>query len=169
MAKMSFDYGLDNADACFKRKYRWLMKIPSVSDEPINALPPNKSGRPSLTFKNMEAQHMHETIYFPGKPDWKPVNLTLFDIKKNDHPVIKWINLMYEVNNDSVKFKYATDGFKKEGKLELYDGCGEVIEKWTFENMYIENAEFGELDYGDSGILYVDLQIRYDRAFWEKV
>jgi hypothetical protein len=167
--RMSFDYGLEKTTACFKRKYRWLMKIPGVSDEPIGALPPNKSARPSLAFKSMEAQHLHETIFFPGKPDWKPVTLTLFDIKKNKHPVMEWIKLMYEVDQSSVKFKYATDGFKKEGKLELYDGCGEIIERWIFENMYIENADFGELDYSDSSVDYVDLTIRYDRAYWEQV
>lgn len=167
--RMSFDYGLEKTTACFKRKYRWLMKIPDVSDEPIGALPPNKSARPSLAFKSMEAQHLHETIFFPGKPDWKPVTLTLFDIKKNKHPVMEWIKLMYEVDQSSVKFKYATDGFKKEGKLELYDGCGEIIERWIFENMYIENADFGELDYSDSSVVYVDLTIRYDRAYWEQI
>lgn len=76
---------------------------------------------------------------------------------------------MYEVDQSSVKFKYATDGFKKEGKLELYDGCGEVIERWIFENMYIESADFGDLDHSDSGVVYVDLTIRYDRAYWERV
>jgi hypothetical protein len=167
--RMSFDFGLDKTTACFKRKYRWLLKIDGVSAEGIDALPPTKAGRPSLTFKSMEAQHFHETIYFPGKPDWKPINLTLFDLKKNKHPVIEWINEYYEVNSSGVTLKTATNGFKKQGKLELYDGCGEIIEKWIFENMYPETIEFGELDHSDSNIIYVDISLRYDRAYYEPV
>ncbi len=167
--RMSFNYGLEKTDACFKRKYRWLFKINEISAQGINALPPTKSGRPSLTFKSLEAQHLHETIYFPGKPDWKPVNLTLFDLKKNKHPIIEWINLYYKVDAGSVTLLTATNGFKKQGTLELYDGCGTVIEKWVFENMYPETAEFGELDHSDSAVIYVDLSLRYDRAYYEQV
>ena len=90
-------------------------------------------------------------------------------MKKNKHPVIEWINEYYEVNSSGVKLKTATNGFKKQGKLELYDGCGEIIEKWIFENMYPETVEFGELDHSDSNIIYVDLSLRYDRAYYEPV
>jgi hypothetical protein len=51
--RMSFDFGLDKTTACFKRKYRWLLKIDGVSAEGIDALPPTKSGRPNLTFKSI--------------------------------------------------------------------------------------------------------------------
>lgn len=166
---MSFAYGLEKTDACFKRKYRWLLKIEGVSAKGINALPPTKSGRPSLTFKSIEAQHLHETIYFPGKPDWKPVNLTLFDLKKNNHPVLDWVKKYYEVSESAVNLLTATNGFKKQGELELYDGCGEIIEKWVFENMYPETIDFGELDHSDSAIVYVDLTLRYDRAYYVQV
>jgi len=160
---MGFDFGLEKTDACFKRKHRWLLKIPDVSATGIDTLPPNKSARPSLSFKSLEAQHMQETIYFPAKGDWKPINLTLFDLKKNKNPVWEWIKLIYPAE-DSIG---RGEDYKKDATLELYDGCGEVIEKWIFENVYIENAEFGDLDHGDASVIYMDITLRYDRAYFE--
>ena len=66
---------------CFKRKHRWLFEIEDVSGDPAvsKVLPPSKASRPNLQFKELEAQHVSETIYFPGKPDWKPITVTLYD------------------------------------------------------------------------------------------
>lgn len=162
---MSFDFGLESPSACFKRKYRWLLKIPEVSATGVDTLPPSKAGRPSISFKSMEAQHMIETINFPSKPEWKAINLTLFDLKKSKNPVIEWISKIYEVTQSSATYKVATNGFKKEATLELYDGCGEVIEKWVMENVYIESADFGDLDYTSSDVCMIDLSLKYDRAY----
>ena len=160
MAKMSWDFGLEKTDACFKRKYRWLLKIPEVSATGIETLPPTKSARPSITFKTLEAQHMQETIYFPGKPDWKPLNLTLFDLRKNENPIWTWIKLTYPAEDS----KGRAPKYKKQGLLEMYDGCGTTIEQWRLDNMFIESADFGDLDHSVSDVTYIDVTLRYDRA-----
>ena len=69
---------LNLPNTCFKRKHRWFVKFDDIDYADI--LPPNKTARPTLSFKEMEAQHLNETIYFPGKPDWKPINLTLYEM-----------------------------------------------------------------------------------------
>ena len=69
-------------DGCFKRKNRWLFTIPEISAEGINALPPSKASRPGLSFKELSMEHLTETIYYPGKPEWKPITLTLYDLRK---------------------------------------------------------------------------------------
>ena len=152
--------GADNT--CFKRKYRWLFEIPDVADEGINALPAFKSSRPSLQFKEIELQHMSETLYYPGKPDWKPVSLTLYDIKKGQNTIFDWIKNYYDPNGS---FNYAVDFKIHQATLKLYDGCGFNIEKWIFENVWCQNVEFGELDYALSDVVTVDLTMRYDRAY----
>jgi hypothetical protein len=165
--RMSFDFGLEKPNACFKRKYRWLFKIEDVSAEGVNSLPPLKSARPSLSFKEMEAQHLNETVYFPGKPDWKPVALTLYDIRKNRHPVFEWIKRVYDPQDGTWKpsvtsgkpFKIAST------TLELYDGCGEPIEIWRYEGVWPQTIEFGELEMSNSDVIVCDLTLRYDRAY----
>ena len=83
-------------DVCIMRKFRWLFFIDGVCDDGTNSLPPDKGARPSLNFKEIEAQHLNETVYFAGKPDWKPVNLTLFDLKSKTNPIFKWLKEQYE-------------------------------------------------------------------------
>jgi hypothetical protein len=153
---------------CFKRKYRWFVKFDEENYTDI--LPPNKTARPTLTFKDMEAQHLNETIYFPGKPDWKPITLTLYDIQRGtDNAVWQTIIELYDPKkgtyNTSVG-SFAFDGYKfKEMKVGMLDGCGKTIEVWVFENPYFQEVNWGELDMTVSDVVYVDITIRYDRAY----
>jgi hypothetical protein len=166
---MGFDFGLDDENTCFKRKNRWLLIINEVSAEGINTLPPFKSARPSLSFKEIEAQHATEIIYFPGKPEWKPISLSLYDLKKPTHPVFEWLKKLYDPQQGTYSYSCTADGvggFKKsEATLEVYDGCGNVIETWIFENAWPQSIEFGDLDMSQSEVLTCDLVLRYDRAY----
>jgi hypothetical protein len=167
---MGFDFGLERSDLCMMRKFRWLFKIDEVSAQGANSLPPEKGARPSLSFKEVEVQHLNEIIYYPSKPDWKPINLTLYDLKKNENPVLKWITEQYNTKEGTWKVGYGREDrkFKKENAtLEMYDGCGNVIETWKFVNIWPNNIEWGELDMQDNNYLTVDLTLRYDRAYVE--
>ena len=164
---MGYDFGLENPEACMKRRNRWLFKIQNVSADGVSSLPPSKSARPSVSFKEIEVQHLNETVYFPGKPEWKPVTLTLYDLKKNLHPVFEWLSEVYDPKTSS-EYNPSCDGFKKpQATLELYDGCGEVIETWVFESVWPQSIEFGDLDMSSSELVTCDLTLRYDRAYIE--
>ena len=163
--------GLDDESTCFKRKFRWLFKIEDISAEGINALAPQKSARPTITFKEIEAQHLTETIYYPGKPDWKPVALTLYDIKKNKHPIFEWLKTLYDHKVGTYVPSCLPDkeSFKKHNaELELYDGCGNVIETWGFDHVWPNSIDFGDLDMASSDIVMCDLILRYDRAYFKR-
>lgn len=165
---MGFDFGLENPNACFKRKNRWLFKIDGISaSDGVYSLPPSKSARPSVSFKEIEAQHITETVYFPGKPEWKPVTLVLYDLKKNVHPIFEWLADLYDPRSTS-EYNASCDGFKKsKAILELYDGCGSKIESWIFESIWPQNIEFGDLDMSSSDLITCELTLRYDRAYIE--
>ena len=166
-------------NACFKMKFRWMMTIDGVagtknsgsSSEGVFVLPPLKSARPSLGFKEMEVKHVNETIYFPTRPEWKPINLTLYDLKGDNHPVWDWIKSIYDPDQGfffpTINFgsSGAESSFKKNVNLCLLDGCGTTMEKWKFENAWPQNIEFGDLDMSDSGFVTADIALRYDRAF----
>ena len=95
---------LGGSASCTKRKFRWQLKITDISVDGVNALPPEKSARPNLSFKEIEAQHLNETIYFAGKPEWKPISLVLYDLKTNRNPIFKWLLEQYdEVIEDGQK------------------------------------------------------------------
>lgn len=165
--EMGFQFGLEKSSVCFKRKFRWLFKIEEISAMGINTLPPVKGARPSMSFKELEVKHLTEDVYFPGKSEWKPITLTLFDLKQNKHPVFEWIKKIYNPQNDSLWTPVLDAKLKKTGTLELYDGCGTVIEKWTLDNIWPQSSEFGELDMSSSDYLVCDVTLRYDRAYIE--
>lgn len=164
---------LGNSDLCMMRKFRWLFFIDGVCDDGANALPPDKGARPSLSFKEIEVQHINEIVYFPGKPDWKPIQLTLFDLKMDNNPVFEWLASIYDVcggDDDEAEVSVWNAGkgnFKKNGKLRMFDGCGNIMEEWIFKNMWPNNIEWGELDMGNMDYVTVELMLRYDRA-WVK-
>lgn len=175
---MGFDFGTDIADVCFKRKHRWLFRIENISgggDDGVNALPPSRSARPNVSFKEMEAQHLTETIYYPAKPEWKPITLVLYDIKKKTiHPIFEWVKKIYEPQKETDNWRPSCivspiedAKFKKRASLELYDGCGNIIEKWVFENIWPQQVEFGDLDMSSSDIVTLEMTMRYDRAYIE--
>jgi hypothetical protein len=166
---MGFDFGLENPSSCFKQKNRWLFILEGISADKtgITALPPARGARPSLSFKESEAQHLNETVYYPSKPEWKPINLTLYDIKKEGattHPIFEYFKKYYDPQQEL----FSTPNKLKltEATLELYDGCGNIIETWKFENVYASGVEFGDLDMTTSDIVYCDLTLRYDRAYY---
>lgn len=168
MVKMGLQFGLEKDAMCPKRAFRWLFKIPMIScdDSPnaVNALPPEKSARPNLSFKEMDVNHLIEDVYYPAKPDWKPISLTLFDFKKEKHPVFEWIKEVYKPK-DGQFFEALRNDLIKECELTLYSGCGEPMESWIFEDCWPQAINFNTLDMTSSAIVMVDITLRYARAY----
>jgi len=175
---MGLRFGFENPTNSPKRKFRWLFQIDDISAKnskasEAKALPHRRGARPSLSWKEMECQHMNETIWFPMKPDWKPVQLHLYDIHCNSNPVFDWIR--YSERNTGGEGIYDPQNgvwnpildaeLKREATIKMLDGCGNVLETWTLEGCYPQNIEWGELDMDNVDLVTVDLTLRYDRAF----
>jgi hypothetical protein len=173
-------WSLDNF--VMKRAFRWLFSIENIVGKPeansVNVKPPLKSQRPTLTFKEITLEHKSETITMPGKAEWKPINLTLYDIaayslfngacRKIDNNVWRWINMFYFPNQAEYGFAANPNpqlSFKKPAFLTMLDGGGSVLEQWRFENAWCQDVNFGELDMSSSDIMTIDITLRYDRAY----
>lgn len=164
--KMSLDFGLE-ADACFKRPFRWLFFVKDVSASGVDALPPQKAARPVLAFKETQVEHLTETLYYPAKPDYKPIQITLYDLNasRGGHPVMRWIKTCFDAQEESRWQLPAQEGFIRDARLEMYDGCGNTLESWVYENAWPQQIDFGDLDMGNSGIVTCDITLRYARAY----
>ena len=179
---MAVNMGLHSGliDGRIKQKFRWAFKIQGVSDvfsqDSVNALPPLRSARPSISFKEMEVRHLIEDVYYPARPVWKMINLTLFDLCQATHPVFEWLRLLYDPEEGTFvppirrEANPATNGnsFIRRADLELFNGCGDVIERWVFENVWPQNAEFDTLDMGSEEIVTCDVTLRYFRAYIQR-
>ena len=163
MGNMGLEFGLEKGKYC-KRKNRYLVFIDGVSCEGVDALPPLSSSRPNLGFKEMIAKHVSEDVYYAAKPEWRPINLVLYDLKKNKHPVFEWIKEIYDPKTG--RFSPPNSGdFIKSARVILTDGCGNTIETWNLEDVWPQVANFQELDMGSADVITVDLTLRYVRAY----
>jgi hypothetical protein len=194
---MSFanpEWGFDGVTFKFpvmKTKFRWYFSIQNITGDSTQALPCIKASRPKIQFREMQAEHLNETIHYPSKPDWQPINITLLDrCIQQQHPIFTWLRLQYDPQPSSLGSSGGCKGasfigggcgscfdcsnwfpcvdplsFKTCACLQLYDGCGEVIESWVLEHCYPQTIDFGELDMTTSEVVTADVTLRYDRAF----
>lgn len=164
--KMGFN-GLGNSDNCFIRQFRWILEIENVcggEDVGITILPPLKAQRPIISFRSMDDYHLTEMVSIPSRPEWRPINVTLWTTKtKGMNPVFKWLKTYYDAKKGTIKF--YKDFQKSKVKLIMLDGCGQDIETWVYENVYPEQIDFGTLDMAHSDVVTCDLTLRYARAY----
>lgn len=176
MPKMGFQFGLEGDSLCLKRKNRWLLKIDGVSadnTEGISVLPPLKSARPTIKFKESLVKHLIEDVYYPAKPDWEPIKLTLYDLKTEEHPVFEWLKIfydpqqgeLYEPNRSLGVAVLTRNKFITNARLEMYDGCGNVIERWVYEDVWPQIIDFQDLDMANTEFITCELTLRYARAY----
>lgn len=164
--------GLNNPRTC-KRKFRWLVIIPEICSDGINGLPPIKSARPSISFKEMEARHLNENYYYPViKPEWKVLPLTLYDLKKDKHPIFEWMRKVYDPETGLAQPSVYAIGVGQTlilpyVNIELYDGCGNLVERWILEDVWPTNIDFMDLDMNSVEVCLCDVQLRYARAYIE--
>jgi hypothetical protein len=170
---MGFDFGLQSLDTRYPVKFRWIFNIDGVSGSSttsssgVYALPPTKSARPSFSFKEMEIKHLTESVFVPVRPEFKPINLVLYDIKTDSNPVFSWISEVYDAT--SGKWNAIADtgvNFIRNATLTLYSGCGEPLEEIVFESCWPQAVNWGELDMGSSEVVTVDVTLRYTRAYF---
>ena len=175
------EMGMFNTSALFKRQFRFLFTLENVIGSPsaqfLNVKPPSKAQRPNLSFKDIALEHLSETIHMPGKAEWKPIQLTVYDIagyggdsgcKLIENTVYKWIKSFYDPQ--TANYSYACSlqpnvGFKRPCWLTLYDGTGNLIEQWQFDNAWCQDVNFGEMDMSNNDVMFIDMTLVYDRAY----
>ncbi len=158
-----------NGTASLKQKYRWFFGIENITGDDDSALPCIRAARPKMNFREMQAEHLNETISYPSKPEWQPIQLVLFDRCINTlNPILSWLKQQYDPSNFGCGAWYPcldALSFKTCGTLSLYDGCGSIVEQWILEHIYPQNIDFGELDMSSGEVVTVEFTLRYDRAY----
>jgi len=121
------------------------------------------AGRPKMTFNEIDIQYMNTHTYMAGNVSFEPMDITFIDVigPSTSQKVMDWIRMHFE--SSTGKMGYATN-YKKDLTLKILDPTGEEVEKWIIYGAFITNADFGELDMTNDGLLNVSVTLRYDRA-----
>ena len=141
-----------------KLKNRFIMNIDGIPSHVIKAM-----NRPQIQFDEVLLEHMNVTRYIKGKGKWQPIEVTLYDpiVPSAAQAVMEWIRLGHESVTGRDGY---SDFYKKDVTFNVLGTVGDIVEEWTLKGCYIENANFGDMDWGTSDPAEITLTLKYDYA-----
>lgn len=92
--------------------------------------------------------------------------MTVLDVQDKDpslEPLWQVIRYVYELTEDGTKLLPNPLPPERLGTavLRLYDGTGNLLERWSLTGVWPTNINFGELDYSSSAPLDIEITWRY--------
>ena len=141
-----------------KVKNRFIMYIEGIPAYLIRAM-----ARPQIEFEEIVLDHINVKRYVKGKAAWQPIDITLYDpiVPSGAQAVLEWIRLGHESVTGRDGY---SDFYKKDVTFNMLGPVGDIVEEWTLKGCYIENANFGTLDYSVSEAADITLTLKYDYA-----
>jgi hypothetical protein len=144
-----------------KMKNRYVMEIDTIPSYLVKA-----ANRPTIQFETIALDHINVKRKLQGKADWQDITITLYDpiVPSAAQKVMDWIRLGHE--SITGRRGYA-DFYKKDITFYLLGPVGDKIEQWTLKGAFIQQANFGELDFSSNEVATIELTLSYDYAILE--
>ena len=144
-----------------KMKNRFVMQIDGIDSYLVKA-----AQRPTITFEPVVLDHINVKRKLKGKGEWQDITITLYDpiVPSGAQAVMEWIRLGHE--SITGRDGYA-DFYKKDIDFYLLGPVGDKIEQWTLKGAFIQQANFGELDFSSNEVATIELTLSYDYAILE--
>ena len=144
-----------------KRVNRFLLRFPSSLG--INEWYVTSAKRPSVKINSVPIPFLNTETYVAGKFTWDTISVTFKDPigPSATQALMEWFRLHAE--SVTGRMGYAA-GYKKDIELEMLDPTGVVIEKWIIQGTFIQDMNFGDLDYGRDDIANIAVTFRPDRC-----
>jgi len=144
-----------------KMKNRYVMEIDTIPSYLVKAM-----NRPTIQFETIALDHINVKRKLQGKGDWQDLTITLYDpiVPSAAQKVMDWIRLGHE--SITGRRGYA-DFYKKDITFYLLGPVGDKIEQWTLKGAFIQQANFGELDFSSNEVATIELTLSYDYAILE--
>jgi hypothetical protein len=142
-------------------KNRYVMEIDTIPSYLVKAM-----NRPTVQFETISLDHINVKRKLQGKADWQDLTITLYDpiVPSAAQKVMDWIRLGHE--SITGRRGYA-DFYKKDITFYLLGPVGDKIEQWTLKGAFIQQANFGELDFSSNEVATIELTLSYDYAILE--
>ena len=157
-----------------KRSFRWYFEM-TGRDSQLETYAIKTVKKPSFTVSEVPHQYVAHTFYYPGRITWNTVDVTFIDpINPDQSAVIS--NMVVAAGYSVPKTEILSrTSFSKEkfvgavGQpvISQIDADGTPIEKWTLNNAFFTNVDYGQLDYGTEELVINSVTIRYDFATLE--
>jgi len=118
--------------------------------------------RPKISFAEIEVPKYNTKAYFAGRKSYEALNLEIDDVTNQSVMSAVIEQLQKQSDFDSgLHAKHSGNYYFSMSAEELL-GDGEIIQAWYYDNCFLQNTDFGQLDYSaDEGTLQISLTIRY--------
>ena len=141
-----------------KLQNRFLMAIDGIPSYLIK-----KVSRPSVTFGEIVLDHINVKRKIKGKANWDNITCDLYDpvTPSGAQAVMEWIRLSHESVTGRDGY---SDFYKKEVKIRTLGPVGDVVEEWILKGAYVQNANFGDMDWTSETPANISITIVMDYA-----
>lgn len=162
-----------------KRQFRWLLYIAGMPQFIVKDVK-----KPSFTVAATPHDFINYKFHYPGRVEWQDIQVTIVDPVQPDSTasLVKILEKSGYVLPDeftsqpneprSISKKAFVDAMG--GQIQLVQfgantGAQEenVLEKWTINNPFLTNVDFGSLSYGSDDLVNISMTIKYDWAYLE--
>ncbi len=123
--------------------------------------------RPKVNFEEMTLDVYNSKVYLAGKPNFETITLTLRDDASGE--VQKLVGQQIQKQFDFLEQASARSGidYKFTTRIEVLDGgnanlAPRVLETINLYGCFVQNADYGDLNYGTNEAATVALTIRFD-------
>ena len=125
--------------------------------------------RPKLSHEEIELNRYNSKVWIAGKHTFEPVTLTIEDDLTGTASRIVQEQVQKQqflIGAEGQWLASAAEGslYKFATVLNLLDGNEQVVESWNLEGSWLQNIDWGDLDYSSSEALTITMTIRYDHA-----
>lgn len=160
---------LGDPNLIIKRKFRWTLQFEiNCSKVKIEENFVKTAGRPNISVESTELNFLNEKNFIPGKATWETMTVSYIDVAGDEMmPLYDWLASVYDFTNKSRLMGSAQKDYTATGILQLYSGGGEVLERWTMENVWPEAINFGDLATDSSDVAEIELTLRYSGVTYE--
>lgn len=154
-----------------KLKYRFRVVLLGFGVEASTELTKQVSDvtRPTVSFEEMPIDIYNSKIKLAGKYNWENITLNLRDDANGN--VTKLVGQQIQKQFDFMEQASARSGidYKFTTRIEILDGGNgandpAVLETFECYGCFIQNASYGDLNYGTNEVATVALTITYDNA-----
>ena len=126
-------------------------------------------GRPKPKFNPVTVDVYNSKIKYAGKVDWDPISVVLRDDATGS--VSKLVGEQLQKQFDFMEQASAASGidYKFTSRIEMLDGGNgihepTVLETWELYGCWVDNVDYGELDYSSDESIDLTLSITFDNA-----
>jgi len=139
-----------------KVQNRFLLLMEGIESFMVRAI-----STPEFTDEVITLHHINSYQKIRGKRDWADMTMTLYDpiSPSGAQQVMDWARLSYESVTGRAGYQ---DFYKKQLTLQHLGPVGDIVGEWVIVGAFINNANFGDLDWSSSDQVDITLSISMD-------